>query len=123
MKNLFKIVLVSSLTLLCFSCYYDEFPEEEDEFILDPEVEVSFENDIMTIFELRNCAQCHKPSGQNPDLTQGNAYSSLVPNYVTPFDSGNSDLYTKLLGGHRDNVSIEDLAWIEAWIDEGAKDN
>ncbi len=68
MKKLLNIVLVSSITLLFFSCYYDEFPEKV-EVVIPPGQVVSFADDIIPIFIADNCAQCHKPSGQNPDLT------------------------------------------------------
>ena len=118
MKKLLKIVLVSSITLLFFSCYYDEFPED----IIDiPEV-VSFADDITPIFASYNCTQCHNASGQNPDLTPGSEYSNLVPAYVTAGNSNDSRLYTKLAGGHR-SVDATSLALIEKWITDGAENN
>ena len=122
MKKLFKIVLVSSLGLLCFSCYYNEFPEEE-EVVIDPEQDVSFADDILPIFALYSCSDCHKPSGQNPDLTEANAYNALVPAYVSAGNSNGSSLYTQLaINGHR-NVDAESLALIKKWIDDGAQNN
>ena len=121
MKKLFKIVLVSSLALFCFSCYYNEFPEEED-IIIDPEEEISFANDILPIFADNNCTECHNGGSVNPDLRPDNAFSSLVPNYVTAFDSASSVLYNILDEGHR-NLSNDELALIEGWIDRGAEDN
>jgi hypothetical protein len=121
MKKLFRIVLVGSFTLLCFSCYYDEFPEEPPVDI-DPNVPVSFADNIIPIFELYDCAQCHNPAQQEPDLTAGNEYNSLVPAYVTPDDTQNSTLYTTLTGGHR-NVDSQSLEYIRVWILQGAEDN
>jgi len=121
MKKLLKIVLVSSITLLFFSCYYDEFPAEE-EVVLPPDQEISFSDDITPIFVDYNCAQCHNGS-QNPDLTAGNEYNSLVPAYVTPGNASGSRLYTFLAAdGHR-NVDNASLALIEKWIDDGAENN
>jgi hypothetical protein len=121
MKKLLKIVLVSSITLLFFSCYYDEFPEEIPVDIPVGTV-VSFADDITPIFVSYNCTQCHNASGQNPDLTPGSEYSNLVPAYVSAGNSAGSSLYTTLAGGHR-SVDATSLALIEKWINDGAENN
>ena len=122
MKKLLKIVLVSSVALLFFSCYYNEFPEDEDVNLPEDQV-VSFSNDITPIFVDYNCSECHNASGQNPDLTPGSEYNSLVPAYVTPGNASGSRLYTFLAAdGHR-NVDNASLALIEKWIDDGAENN
>ena len=120
MKKLLKIVLVNSLTLLCFSCYYNEFPE--DVIDIDPEEDVSFANDITPIFVSYNCSQCHN-AALDPDLRAGNEYNSLVPDYVVAFDADASRLYIQLaVEGHRD-VDATSLALIEVWINQGAENN
>lgn len=122
MKKLLRIVLVNSLALFFFSCYYNELPEEV-EIVIPPDTVVSFTDDIAPIFATYNCTQCHKPSGQSPDLSAGTAYSALVPSYVTAGSSGNSALYTFLaIDGHR-NVDAESIALIKKWIDDGAANN
>jgi hypothetical protein len=122
MKKLLKIVLVSSITLLFFSCYYDEFPEEV-EVVLPPNTVVSFAGDIAPIFATYNCTDCHNASGQNPNLTAGSQYISLVPTYVSAGNSNGSRLYTQLaVNGHR-NVDANSLALIKKWIDDGAENN
>ncbi len=121
MKKLLKIVLVSSLSLLCFSCYYDEEVIVPD-VILPPGTEAKFATDIIDIFESYNCADCHDAS-RDPDLRAGNEYDSLVPDYVTPGNADASSLYTFLaVDGHRD-VDANSLALIKLWINEGALDN
>jgi len=121
MKKLLKIVLVSSLSLLCFSCYYDEEVVIPD-VILPPGTEAKFAADITPIFVNNNCAECHDAS-RDPDLRAGNEYDSLVPDYVTPGNADASLLYTKLaVEGHRD-VDANSLALIKLWINEGALDN
>ena len=122
MKKLFKPILVSSLALLCFSCYYNEFPEEED-VIIDPDQEVSFANDIIPIFELYNCAQCHNNSGQNPNLISNQAYDALVPGYVTSGSPNSSRLYTMLEIEEHRNVDATSIALIKKWIEDGADNN
>ncbi len=121
MKKLLKIVLVSSVSLLFFSCYYDEFPEDIPVDLPEDQV-VSFSEDITPIFVTYNCTDCHNASGQNPDLTPGSEYNSLVPSYVTAGNSNGSKLYTKLAEGHR-NVDATSLALIKKWIDDGAENN
>jgi hypothetical protein len=119
MKKLLKIVLVSSITLLFFSCYYDEFPKKDD-VELPP---VSFKDDITPIFVTYNCTQCHNASEQNPDLTPGSEYNALVPAYVSEGNANNSSLYTTLAVERHRNVDDISLAKIEKWINDGAENN
>jgi len=127
MKKLLKIVLLSSVPLVMFSCYYDEFPEEIEGTI--PEIPegqiVSFSTDITPIFVRNECTNCHSPNalGQNPDLTPGREYNSLVPAYVTAGDPDNSLLYTKLVSGHKPSVTVNEIALIKKWITDGAENN
>ena len=122
MKKLLKIVLVSSITLLFFSCYYDVFPEEP-EIVIPPEEVISFQDDITPIFVSYNCTQCHNASGQNPNLTPGSEYNALVPAYVSAGNANDSSLYTTLaVDGHR-NVDANSLALLKKWINDGAENN
>ena len=124
MKKPLKIVLACSLTLLCFSCYYDNLDDlpEEPPVVIPPEEDVTFSNSILPIFEAYNCVECHNGGSLNPDLRPDNAYSSLIPTYVEAGNSSGSRLYTKLAEGHR-NISDLDLALIKEWIDRGAENN
>lgn len=122
MKKLLKIVLVSSITLLFFSCYYDEFPEKVEVVIPEDQV-VSFADDITPIFVSYNCTECHNATGQSPNLTTGNEYAALVPAYVTVGNSNSSDLYIMLAINDHRNVDAESLALIKKWIDDGAENN
>lgn len=99
------------------SCYYDEIFEAE----LPEGTVVEFSADILPIFVASNCIQCHD-GGQDPDLTAGNEYTSLVPDYVNANDAATSSLYTKLSGGHG-NVDTASLLLIEEWINSGALNN
>ena len=124
MKKLFKIVLVSSLALFCFSCYYDEFPEviiDEP----DPDVVITFANDILPIFASYNCTQCHNGGNINPDLRPDNAYNALVPTYVIEGNANDSPLFEQLVGNHNNqlDIDLDDLALIREWINRGAEDN
>lgn len=118
MKKLLRIMLVTGISLMSFSCYYDELQVAE---IPPIEEDVSFAKDIQPIFNDNNCMQCHNAS-RNPDLRDGLAYASLVPAYATANDSEGSILLAKLVGGHR-SVSTTNIALIKAWIDQGAQNN
>jgi hypothetical protein len=130
MKKLFQIVLVSSLSLLCFSCYYDEI--QEDYIITVPDipddpddpdyVEISFQNDVQIIFDAHNCMDCHN-TNLVPDLRDGYSYNALVPAYVTPEDADASSLYTFLFVENHRDLNDEHLVIIKAWINQGAKNN
>jgi len=121
MKKLLKIVLASSLSLLCFSCYYDEEIPLQDT-VLPPGTEAKFTADILPIFATYNCVECHNES-RDPDLRAGNEYNSLVPDYVTPGNANASSLYTFLADeGHR-GVDANSIALIKLWIEDGAQNN
>ena len=125
MKKLFQIVLVSSLSLLCLSCYYDEIIEEiVEEIPTDPNdpdyIEIKFGADIQPIFT-DHCMNCHNEN-RDPDLRVGNSYDALLPDYVTPENADASLLYTKLVDGHQ-NLSANKIALIQGWINQGANKN
>jgi hypothetical protein len=126
MKKLLQIVLVSSLSLLCFSCYYDEIPEQlviEIPEIPDTQV-ISFGTEIQPIFS--KCTGCHG-ANVSPDLRAGNSYSALVPKYVSAGNADTSRLYNYLPGDKHFDVGISlsanEIALIKAWINQGAKNN
>ena len=105
MKKLFRLALVSSLCLLCFSCYYDEIQENIPEVPDPPEgVEVSFTIDVEPIFsqDTNDCTACHPgATGLSPDLRTGRAYNAIVPEYVDDNDIDNpenSKFYQNLPG-------------------------
>ena len=107
------------------SCYYDELQVRPiPELPTDPDdpdfVEIKLGADIQPIFTA-DCISCHNAS-RNPDLREGFAYSSLVPEYVIANDADASHLYSKLVGGHK-NVATDKLTLIKTWINQGAKNN
>ena len=126
MKKLFRLALVSSLSLMCFSCYYDELYVEEIPEIPDDQI-VSFQDDIQPIFT-ENCIGCHNTTIANHDLREGNSYSAIVPEYVIEEDAENSELYQKLPGNNHpidtdSPLDVDEIALIKGWIDQGAKNN
>ena len=128
MKRLLQIVLASSLSLLCFSCYYDEGVEEiiPDESNKPVGEVISFKVDIQPIFT-NNCVACHNGITANPVLEEDDAWDELIPEYVTLGDAENSRLYNYLPGnGHHDigfTLSSTEIATIKAWIDQGPVEN
>lgn len=122
MKKLLSLVIVSSLFLVCYSCYYDTEIEHE---IPTPPDAIAFADDVLPIFS--QCTGCHGGT-TSPDLRPTNAYSSLVPEYVVAGDSENSKFYKKLPGvGHPMEVgftlSLTEISLIKGWIDQGAENN
>lgn len=121
MKKLLNIVLVISVPLVMYSCYYDEFPEEIVEEIPEGQV-VSFEQDIIPIFVANNCVECH-PSLRQPDFRPGNEYTSLVPAFVTEGNPADSRLYEMLNDNNHRSLTTTELNLIEKWIEQGAENN
>ena len=107
------------------SCYYDAFPEAEDNPPI--EEEVSYENDVMPLWV--QCVGCHN-GNVPPDLRDEFSYDSLLNGYVEPFDAEESTLYKSLLGIDGVSLMPPGSQWpdskidiVEAWINQGAKDN
>ena len=118
MKKIFQIIIIISIGLTLNSCYYDSIYEPVVGVDNGGEVttDLTFSNDIESIFGF--CSSCHN-GNQSPDLREGFAYESLVPEYVTPSNAEASQLYIVLNGGHQ-NLPSSQLALIKAWIDQGA---
>ena len=129
-KNLILISKAAALILLLSlsGCYYDEevvIPE----VVLDPDVVVSFATDIEPLFSQagKDCTACHN-GNTNPDLREGNAFNAIVPDYVEAGNADNSELFLNAPGNDHPieagfELSANDLALIEAWINNGALDN
>ncbi len=124
MKNLFKILMLVSMGLFLNSCYYDAYPVEDNPPI---EEEVSYENDVMPLWV--QCVGCHN-GNTPPDLRDEFSYDSLLAGYVEPFDAEESILYKSLLGIDGVSLMPPGSQWpdskidiVEAWINQGAKDN
>lgn len=126
--NLISKAAVVILMLSLSSCYYDEeivLPE----VVLDDDVEISFKTDIEPLFSQNNkdCTACHD-GGINPDLTIGNAFNALVPDYVEAGDADESKLFLNAPGNDHPIdagfiFSANELALIETWINNGAENN
>lgn len=130
MKKRISLLLVGSLCLWNFSCYYDQelvLPEVPD---IPDDVAISFQTDIEPLFSQsgKDCTACHDGNPTNPDLRVGNAYDEIVPDLVIPGDADGSEFYQKLPGnGHPFDVGFvlnaDEIVLIKGWIDRGAENN
>ncbi len=120
-KNIL-LLLVVMVSVLVGGCKYDWILPEPD---IDPEVPVSFSQDILPIFSEKNCTACHDGSPA-PDLSEDNAYTSVNSasflNRTTPEESS---IYTEPHpdGSHPIKYSAAQAALILAWIEQGAENN
>ncbi|MCG8306020.1 MAG: hypothetical protein MI975_01425 [Cytophagales bacterium] len=93
---------------------------------LDVPDNVSFETDIIPIFEAGcNNAGCHNGTIP-PDLRADVAYLSLIGGgYVVPGTQAEDNvLYQSIDGGSMEAYATDlDRAYIKKWIDEGAQNN
>ena len=131
MKKLFQFIMLLTVSLFMNSCYYDAYIELPDDDVADGGVEfpsdISFASDIQPLLTIK-CIVCHNGSIANPDLRDGSAYSSIVPQLVTSGDADNSAFFNKLPGNDHPidagfSLSANEKALVEVWIDEGAKNN
>ena len=123
MKNkLMYLSIVCLLILIITSCTYDQ--------VLPPEVgEVSFNEDIIPIFnQACNMSGCHNGSIP-PDLRPANAYSALnTGGYINTTTPESSELYLWMRGeGGRapmpNPTNSNFNAIVLAWIQQGAQNN
>ncbi len=128
MKKRISLLLVGSLCLWNFSCYYDQelvLPEVQ----VPDDVTISFKTDIEPLFSQsgKNCTACHNGGNIPLDLRVGNAYDEIVPDLIIPGNAEGSEFYQKLPGNSHPNVSFtlngDEIALIKAWIDRGAENN
>ncbi len=130
------LILISKATVLILllslsSCYYDEevvIPE----VVIDPDVVVSFKDDIEPLFSQtgKDCTACHNGNIANPDLTGESepVFNAIVPDYVKADDADNSKLFLNAPGNNhpidaRFELSAKELALIKEWINNGAENN
>jgi len=107
-------------------CYYDDILEDAGPI----EDDISFENDIISIFNAScNVTGCHNSGGQTPDLTPTNAFNSLISNgYIDVNNPVNSELYLWVSGQESTPMPVSGVDpvirnTILAWIEQGAENN
>jgi hypothetical protein len=125
-KNLIRLLGVLFVILSMSSCYYDEILEDAGPI----EADISFENDIISIFDAScNIAGCHNSGGIAPDLTPANAFNSLINNgYIDIDNPVNSELYLWVSGQKSTPMPVSGVDpvirnTILAWIEQGAQNN
>ena len=129
MKKLLQIVLVSSLSLLYFSCYYDAYPEYDDiggGGDNGETIEVSYSDDIVPLWA--QCVGCHK--GSTPPNLESNSYTNIMNGYVVAGTADTSILYMSLINSGGISLMPPGSPWpqtkiklVKDWIDQGAKNN
>ena len=121
--KIFKVLMLFVMAgfILC-SCEYEWIQPEKKPI---PET-VSFSSDIMPIFNNGcNTNVCHGPGSTPPDLSEGNAYNSLIDGaYVDTETPEASILYTAMKSGSMvPYTDPGDEEIVLAWIQQGALDN
>jgi hypothetical protein len=122
MKILKYILLVAMAGVMLTSCEYEWIQPEKKPI---PE-SVSFAADIMPIFNNGcNTNVCHGAGSTPPDLSEGNAYSSLMDGaYVDTITPEASLLYNSMNSGSMEQYTNPgDADIVLAWIQQGAKNN
>lgn len=116
--NLQVVVFIAALG----SCTY--YTNDFDP--LDVPDNVSFETDIIPIFEAScNTSGCHS-GAVPPDLRADVAYKSLISGgYVTDITAAENNILYQVIDGGSMQVYATDLerAYIKKWIEEGALNN
>ena len=129
MKTLKFLFPIFVFALLLGSCTYD-FIIPEEVLVIDPDdpnaVQISFSTDIVPIFTAK-CVSCHKTGSQLPDLSAGNAFSSINSTRYIDSSSANSSLiYSRPNPSNTDShpkYSEAEAALVLGWIQQGAKNN
>jgi hypothetical protein len=89
---------------------------------VDPQVPVLFQTQIQPIFT-NNCITCHKGS-RNPDLRNGNSYSSLTNGGYVNLPAAKSKLYSQVTSGSHTSFTLDtEKQLILNWIGQGALNN
>ncbi|WP_159520329.1 hypothetical protein [Sunxiuqinia indica] len=119
-------IIIAVLGFVVSGCVYDFVAPEAPFNPDDPDaVAVSFENDIVPIFEAK-CIGCHKAGGikPTPDLTADKAYNS-ISGYINLTTPEESEIYTKAspAGNHAAKYSTNEAALVRGWIAQGAENN
>ena len=125
MRTLKTLLSLIVLAIIMSSCTYNWIVAEEVIDPDDPEApEVSFATQIQPIFNSK-CTACHYTGNQNPDLSEGNAYSSInTSRYVNTAEPASSLIYTKASPtGNHVKYSEAEAALVLTWITQGAQNN
>ncbi len=90
--------------------------------VVDPGVPVLFQTQIQPIFN-NNCIACHKGT-RNPDLRDGNSYTSLTTGGYVNLPAESSKLYRQVISASHAPFTLDsEKQLILMWISQGAKNN
>ena len=127
MKRIKKFIFFIIVGMAVSSCTYDFI--KEDTTPVNPDIQVSFSQQILPIFNTNNnCTSCHKPGGTSPDYTAANAFASIMSaNVVNTAAPASSPLYavpSPTTGTHTwKKYTAAQAQLILLWIQQGAKNN
>jgi hypothetical protein len=89
---------------------------------VDPVIPVLFQTEIQPIFSAK-CVTCHS-GARNPDLRDGNSYTSLTEGNYVDMPAETSKLYAKINSGFHASMTLPtEKSKILIWIQQGAQEN
>jgi hypothetical protein len=123
MKKIFILIGFATISLFWLSsCEYNTIEPEQAA----PVTSATFSADVWPLFESNGCATCHVTGFNNFDAsTQAKAYTSLTTNNLVSLPSPSCSLMLHIKAKHNGtaNFSVNDIAKITWWIDNGALNN
>lgn len=121
MKFLRYTMLIIATIAVFSSCEYDFIVVDQP----NPDLPVKFSEEILPTFSALNCIACHNTGGTSPDLTEGNAYNSIVPALINTDNPEASEIYAvpSPSGNHPAKYSPAQAAAVLLWIQQGAENN
>ncbi|WP_430809817.1 MULTISPECIES: hypothetical protein [unclassified Carboxylicivirga] len=123
----FQIIFTAVLLLAVFmaGCDYKFIKPDEGEPV-DPEVPISFSEEVEPIWAAQSCTNCHNGSGLF-SLQEGEAYQSLINNNLLDLEDANNSkiVSTPGSGGIHSNYTYSgnQKQLIITWIEQGGEDN
>ena len=124
MRKIYKTARQLIVALLVFSGIFLASSCEKYKFkpvTISPTDSVFFQADLQPVFST-TCILCHKGT-RNPDLRNGNSYTSLsTGGFITPADS-TCKLYVKVNSGHPASLSDINRQKILLWVKQGTHNN
>jgi len=121
-RNKFTVLLLLSIAL--FSC-----KSEKIEPVTQLPENISFQNDLIPLFNQScNTTGCHNTGGIPPDLSAGNAYTSITgSNMIDLNNPENSKLYIRMIDTQSPmpltGVMPYESRQVLSWIIDGAQNN
>ena len=116
-SGILVIIIIAGIALFASCEKYSILVEE-----VDPGTPVLFQTEIQPIFTA-NCIVCHKGT-RDPDLRNGNSYTSLNTGGYVNLPSESSRLYKQLTSDSHSSFTLPaEKQKILVWIQQGAQNN